>query len=215
MKSARITVSIVGGDEPSRCILSGWIRRAAGLKCVGVHQNAESALVSLPRENPSVVLLDITVPDLSGIECVRRLKPRMPDTQFVMMTVCEDADHIFTALASGATGYLLKGTSRPQLLAAVKDVHRGGAPMSSSVARKVVRSFQRFHEAFPSCPQNLSPRERQVLQLLVRGLLYKEIADALRLGIPTINTHIQRLYEKLRVRSRAEAIAKLASIPAV
>jgi len=158
------------------------------------------------------VLMDINMPGMNGIECVRRLKPLMPGAQFVMLTVYEDPDHIFKALSSGASGYLLKRTPRAELLAAIKDVHAGGSPMSSNIARKIVQSFQRFNTP-PTDADNLSPREREVLELLARGFLYKEIGDLLHISIPTVNTHIRRIYEKLHVRSRSQAIAKFTHIP--
>jgi DNA-binding NarL/FixJ family response regulator len=212
IKPVNITVSIVDDDAPARGILTEWIRGAQGFKCVGMHENAEAALDALPRENPSVVLMDINMPGMSGIECVRRLKPQMMDTQFVMLTVYEDPDHIFKALSSGASGYLLKRTPRAELLAAVKDVHAGGSPMSSNIARKIVQSFQRF-STVPTETENLSPREREVLELLARGYLYKEIADSLHISVPTVNTHIRRIYEKLHVRSRSQAVAMFTHIP--
>jgi len=212
LKSVNITVSIVEDDAPTRGILTGWIRDAEGFKCVGVHNNADAAFVVLPQENPSVVLMDINMPGMSGIECVRRLKPQMAETQFVMLTVYEDPDHIFKALSSGASGYLLKRTPRAELLTAIKDVHTGGSPMSSNIARKIVQSFQRFNSS-PAEPDNLSPREREVLELLARGYLYKEIAEALHISVPTVNTHIRRIYEKLHVRSRSQAVAKFTHIP--
>jgi DNA-binding NarL/FixJ family response regulator len=212
MKRVNITVSIVEDDAPARDILTEWVRGAGGFKCVGVHENAEAALAALPQENPSVVLMDINMPGMSGIECVRRLKPQMMTTQFMMLTVYEDPDHIFKALSSGASGYLLKRTPRAELLDAVKDVYAGGSPMSSNIARKIVQSFQRFSPS-PAEPDNLSPREREVLELLARGYLYKEIADSLRISVPTVNTHIRRIYEKLHVRSRSQAIARFTHIP--
>ena len=212
MKPVNITVSIVEDDAPARDILTEWVRGAGGFKCVGVHEHAEAALAALPQENPSVVLMDINMPGMSGIECVRRLKPQMPATQFVMLTVYEDPDHIFKALSSGASGYMLKRTPRADLLAAMKDVHAGGSPMSSNIARKIVQSFQRFNSS-PSEPDNLSPREREVLELLARGYLYKEIAESLHISVPTVNTHIRRIYEKLHVRSRSQAVAKFTHIP--
>ena len=212
IKSVNITVSIVEDDAPLRAILSDWIRGVEGFKFVGVHENAEAALAELPQEKPSVVLMDINMPGMSGIECVLRLKPQMMDTQFVMLTVYEDPDHIFKALSSGASGYLLKRTPRAELLAAIKDVHGGGSPMSSNIARKIVQSFQRFSSS-PAAPDNLSPREREVLELLARGYLYKEIADQLHISVPTVNTHIRRIYEKLHVRSRSQAVARFTHIP--
>jgi DNA-binding NarL/FixJ family response regulator len=208
-----ITVSIVEDDAPARGILTEWIRNAAGFQCVGVYENAEAALVALPKEKPSVVMMDINMPGMNGIECVRRLKPQMMDTQFVMLTVYEDPDHIFKALSSGASGYLLKRTPRAELLTAIKDVQSGGSPMSSNIARKIVQSFQRFSSASPAEPDNLSPREREVLELLARGYLYKEIAETLHISVPTVNAHIRRIYEKLHVRSRSQAVAKYTYIP--
>jgi DNA-binding NarL/FixJ family response regulator len=208
-----IAVSIVEDDSQARQILSDWIRRAEGFHLVSEHGSAESALASLPKESPTVVLMDINLPGMNGIEAVRRLKSLMPDAQFVMVTVYEDADHIFHALAAGATGYLLKQTPRSELVAALKQVHSGGSPMTSNIARKVVQSFQQ--RAAPSVADDaeLSPREREVLELLARGYLYKEIAETLQISLPTVNTYIRRIYEKLHVRSRAQAVAKYAHIP--
>lgn len=213
VKPVNITVSIVEDDAPTRDILKEWIRSTEGFKCLGVHKNAEEALAALPQENPSVVLMDINLPGISGVECVRRLKPKMINTQFMMVTVYEDPGHIFTALSFGATGYLLKRSPRSELLAAIKDVHAGGSPMSSNIARKIVLSFQRFNRGAPSAPENLSPRESEVLQLLARGYLYKEICDLLKISRPTVNTHIRHIYEKLHVHSRSQAVAKIAHIP--
>jgi DNA-binding NarL/FixJ family response regulator len=207
-----ISVSIVEDDAPARQILAGWLRRAEGFRCASEHATAESALAHLPPEKPGVVLMDINLPGMSGIECVRRLKPLLPETQFVMLTVYEDADHIFNALAAGASGYLLKQTPRQELLAALKEVHAGGSPMTSNIARKVVQSFQQQLAAAQPA-QDLSPREREVLELLARGYLYKEIADALSLSVPTVSTYIRRIYEKLHVRSRGQAVAKYAHLP--
>lgn len=189
------------------------MRRADGFSCLSDHATAESALVRLPAQRPQVVLMDINLPGLSGIECVRRLKPQLPDTQFVMLTVYEDADHIFDALAAGASGYLLKQTPRDELLTALKDVHAGGSPMTSNIARKVVQSFRK-HQIGAPAGEELSRREHEVLDLLAHGFLYKEIADSLGICVPTVNTYIRRIYEKLHVHSRAQAVAKYAHIPA-
>lgn len=219
MKAVNIAVAIIEDDAPAREILAQWIRRAEGFRCVGEHETAESALRSLARENPDVVLVDINLPGINGIECVRRLKPLMPQTQFVMLTVYEDADHIFDALKAGATGYLLKQTPRQELLAAIRQVHAGGSPMTSNIARKVVQSFQQQPPARPaegpawSEAAELSPREREVLDLLARGYLYKEIADTLGISLPTVNTYIRRIYEKLHVRSRWQAVARYTQWP--
>jgi len=210
-----ITVSIVEDDAPVRGILTEWIRGADGFKCVGVHANAEAALCALPQEKPSVVLMDINLPGMSGIECVRRLKPQMLDTQFMMLTVYEDSDHIFKALSAGATGYMLKRKRRSELLDSVRDVHAGGSPMSSNIARKIVLSFQRFNIVLPADLANLSPREREVLELIARGYLHKEVAESLHISVPTVSSHIRRICDKLHVRSRSQAVAKFTHIPNV
>jgi DNA-binding NarL/FixJ family response regulator len=212
LNEMRIPVSIVEDDAPARGLLGDWVHRAPGFRCVGRHACAEAALAALPIEKPSVVLMDINLPGISGIECVRRLKPLLPDTQFVMLTVYEDPEHIFNALAVGACGYLLKRVSRAELIEALQEVHAGGSPMSSNIARKVVQSFQRpAHQ--PSEAMELSARELEVLELLARGYLYKEIAELLKISRPTVNTYIRRIYEKLHVHSRSQAVAKFTHIP--
>ena len=212
LNEMRIPVSIVEDDAPARGLLGDWVQRAPGFRCVGRHACAEAALAALPIEKPSVVLMDINLPGISGIECVRRLKPLLPDTQFVMLTVYEDPEHIFNALAVGACGYLLKRVSRAELIEALQEVHAGGSPMSSNIARKVVQSFHRpAHQ--PSEARELSSREREVLELLARGYLYKEIAELLKISRPTVNTYIRRIYEKLHVHSRSQAVAKFTHIP--
>jgi DNA-binding NarL/FixJ family response regulator len=202
-----IAVSIVEDDAQARRILAGWITRAAGFRLAGEWGDAESALEKLVERNPNVVLMDINLPGISGVEAVRRLKASLPATQFVMLTVYEDADHIYNALAAGATGYLLKQTPREELLGAVEEVHRGGSPMTSNIARKVVQSFKQAPSNL-SQSEELSPREQEVLDLLARGYLYKEIAERLNISVPTVNTYVRRMYEKLHVRSRAQAVAK-------
>jgi len=208
-----ISVAIVEDDDHARDILASWIRRAEGFQFLSAHSNGESAVAKLPAEKPDVILSDINLPGMNGIECVRRLKSQLPGSQFVMLTVYEDADHIFNALLAGATGYLLKQTPRGELLAALKQVHAGGSPMTSNIARKVVQAFQQQAPQITADDAALSPREREVLDLLARGYLYKEIADSLAISLPTVNTYIRRIYEKLHVRSRAQAIAKYAHIP--
>lgn len=202
-----LRVSIVDDDEPISRILTDLVRETKNLEFVSAYNDTESALQNLPRERPDVVLMDINIPQLNGIECVRRLKPDMPDTQFLMLTVYADSDHIFSALAAGATGYLLKGTRRAQLLAAIKQIAIGGSPMSCAIARKVVQSFARTEVERPDL-QALSPRERDVLELLSKGYLYKEIAESLGLSVTTVDTYVRRVYEKLQVNSRSQAIAK-------
>jgi len=202
-----IAVSIVEDDAPAREILAEWVDQTGGFKCVGQHASVEEALERLPGEKPSVVLMDINLPGMSGIEGVRRLKSMLPDAQFLMLTVYEDADHVFEALAAGATGYLLKQTPRNELLASIQDVYAGGSPMTSNIARRVVQAFYREDAAVPESAK-LSPREREVLELLARGYLYKEIMDLLHVSRGTLNTYVRRTYEKLHVRSRSQAVAK-------
>jgi DNA-binding NarL/FixJ family response regulator len=206
-----IGISIVEDDAPAREILMGWIKRSHAFHLVSNYGSAERALAQLPAEKPGVVLMDINLPGISGIEGVRQLKLLMPETQFVMLTVYENSDYLFNALAAGASGYLLKRTSREELMDALKDVYSGGSPMSSNIARKVVQSFRQA-ERGPDGVEDLTPREREVLQLLAAGDLYKEIGDHLGISIPTVNTHVRRIYEKLHVRSRGQAVAKFAHI---
>ena len=206
-----IAVSIVEDDAQARKILAGWISRASGFTLAGDWGDAESALSRLPETQPNVVLMDINLPGISGVEAVKQLKPLLPATQFVMLTVYEVADHIYNALAAGASGYLLKQTPREELLAALEDVHRGGSPMTSNIARKVVQSFRQTPVPVPA-GEELSPREQEVLELLARGYLYKEIAERLNISVPTVNTYVRRMYEKLHVRSRAQAVAKYAHL---
>ncbi|HEX9785386.1 MAG TPA: response regulator transcription factor, partial [Opitutaceae bacterium] len=178
------------------------------------HESAEAALAALPGTKPRVVLMDINLPGLSGIECVRQLKPRLPRTQFVMLTVYEDSNHIFDALSAGATGYLIKTTPREALISALREVHHGGSPMSSNIARKVVQSLHQPKQQLKPIGE-LSKRENEVLALLAQGYLYKEIADALGIGRETVNTYIRRIYEKLHVHSRAQAVALVANFPPI
>lgn len=210
-RNVAIAVSIVEDDAQARKILAGWISRASGFRLAGDWGDAESALGDLTQKKPHVVLMDINLPGMSGVEAVKRLKPSLPDTQFVMLTVYEDADHIYNALAAGATGYLLKQTPRAELLNALEEVHRGGSPMTSNIARKVVQSFRQNTGSSPA-DEGLSPREQEVLDLLARGYLYKEIAERLNISVPTVNTYVRRMYEKLHVRSRAQAVAKYAHL---
>jgi DNA-binding NarL/FixJ family response regulator len=209
MKGLNVTVSIIEDDSPARDIFAEWLNHAAGFKCLGNFASAELAIPAVLQQQPDVVLTDINLPGISGIECVRRLKPQLPNTQFVMLTVYEDADHIFEALAAGASGYLLKQTRRNELINALREVNAGGSPMTSNIARKVVQSFQ---PARSSEAESLSPREAEVLDLLARGYLYKEIAESIGVSLPTVNTYIRRIYEKLHVRSRGQAVARYAHL---
>lgn len=208
----RIRVAIVEDDSAVRAILREWIQQSADFECACDFGDAETAIAALPAHAPDVALVDINLPGASGIECVRRLKPKLPATQFVMLTVYEDSDHIFAALSAGATGYLLKRTPRDALLAALREVHAGGSPMSSNIARKVVQSLQQPRPK-AKASEILSAREAEVLELLSRGHVYKEIAEAIGISLPTVNTYIRRIYEKLHVHSRSQAIAAYAELP--
>lgn len=208
-----IAVAILEDNREVRAIFSDWIRSAEGFRLVAEYANVESALAGLPQDNPDVVLADINLAGRSGIACVQELKPRMPRTQFVMVTVFEDSEHVFDALTAGASGYLTKQVSREELLAAVRQVHEGGAPMSSYIARKVVQWFQTQSTSARIPPENLSARESEILRLLARGYAYKEIADELGVGLGTINTHVRRIYRKLHVSSRSEAVSLFAPFP--
>jgi len=202
-----ISVSIVEDDAQVRASLVKLIDSSPGFRCVSNHASAENALLEIPKVKSQVVLMDINLPGINGVECVRRLKPQMPGTQVIMLTVYQNTEHIFNALAAGATGYLLKQTPPAELLAAIREVHGGGSPMSSHIARKIVQSFQQSASASAEA-QSLSPREAEVLDLLAKGFLYKEIADSMKVTYATVHTHIRHIYEKLHVRSRTEAVAK-------
>jgi DNA-binding NarL/FixJ family response regulator len=202
-----INVSIVEDSDKFRETLARILNRSEGFRCISQYPNAEDALKALPQDKPEVVLMDINLPGMNGVECVRQLKQAMPGVQVMMLTVYEDTENIFNALAAGATGYMLKRTSRDELLEAIKEVHRGGSPMTTHIARKVVLSFQRAAPA-ASPTENLSPREQEVLDCLAKGFLYKEIAEKLSISYETVHTYIRRIYEKLQVRTRTEAVAK-------
>lgn len=202
-----IRVSIVEDDTRVRNSLEKLIRVSPGFEAVSVHPSAEAALEALPTILPDVVLMDINLPGMNGVECVRQIKVIIPKTQIVMLTVYENTDMIFKALAAGASGYLLKQTPPPELLAALQDVHQGGSPMSSHIARKVVASFQQPSNSSAELA-TLSGREQEVLDYLAKGFLYKEIAAAMHISYDTVHTHIRNIYEKLHVRSRTEAVAK-------
>lgn len=202
-----ISVSIVEDDAGVRTTLARLIDSSPGFRCVSQHPSAESALREIPKTYPEVVLMDINLPGLSGVECVRRLKPLLPQTQIIMLTVYQKAEHIFDALTAGATGYLLKQTPTDELLEAIRDVHGGGSPMNSSIARKIVQSFQKPVPVAIEAA-DLSPRESEILDLLAKGFLYKEIAEKIGITFATVHTHIRHIYEKLHVRSRTEAVAK-------
>jgi len=202
-----ISVSIVD-DEKKLCeSIATFLNGSPGFRCIGIYGSAAAALKHLPKDLPDVVLMDINMAGMDGIECVRRLKALAPQVQILMLTVYEDTEQIFKALAAGATGYLLKRLEPGELLQAIQDVHSGGSPMSNSIARKVVASFQEANRA--GAKQSLlSPREQMVLDCLAEGLAYKQIGDHLGISINTIRTHLRHIYEKLHVQSRTQAVAK-------
>jgi DNA-binding NarL/FixJ family response regulator len=202
-----ITVSIVEDSEQLRGTLARVINRSEGFKCVSDYGSAEAALEGIPKDHPDVILMDINLPGINGVECVRQLKQIIPETQMMMLTVYEDTENIFNALAAGAAGYLLKRTKTPELLAAIQELHRGGSPMTTHIARKVTQSFLKAGPS-PQPAENLSQREQEVLDCLSQGLIYKEIADKLGISYETVHTYIRRIYEKLQVRTRTEAVAK-------
>jgi DNA-binding NarL/FixJ family response regulator len=202
-------VSIVEDDLEARELLADWLNSTPQFRCASVHADGLAALKALPGVAPKIVLMDINMPGMQGIECVRRLKPQMPHTQFLMLTVYSDTNSIFQALAAGATGYLLKRTSRNELLASLSLVQAGGSPISSGIARLVAQAFQSPSTRIPDNDE-LSERERQVLDLLSQGHPEKQIADRLKISPHTVHTYIRRIYEKLHVHSHAQAVAKYA-----
>ena len=208
-----ISVSIIEDNGELRAILKDWLSTSEGFRFVSEYSSAEGALAHLQADKPNVVLVDINLSGQSGIDCVRQLKPQMPETQFLMVTVFEDGDHIFDALTAGASGYMLKRTPREELLASIRQVQEGGSPMTSYIARKVVQWFQKQSTPVHAETDGLSPREREILRLLARGYAYKEMADSLGVSMGTINTHIRRIYQTLHVRSRGEAVALYAPFP--
>lgn len=204
------TVSIVEDNEQLRATLTRLIGRAEGFQCLGDYGSAEEALQAIPQNPPNVVLMDINLPGMNGVECVRQLKQLTPSTQVVMLTAYEDTENIFNSLAAGASGYLLKRSKSAEILEAIRDVQNGGSPMTTHIARKVVQSFQGSTRAPAAAEpaEELSPREQEVLDLLSQGFMYKEISDKLGISFETVRTYIRRIYEKLHVRTRTEAVAK-------
>lgn len=203
----QITVSIVDDEADLRKHIAGYLGAAGNIRCISAYASAEEALAKLPQDKPDVILMDINLGEMDGIECVRRLTVQMPDAQVLMLTVFEDTEKIFHALSAGASGYLLKRLSPKKLLEAIEEVCAGGSPMSAPIARKVVKSFKAT-PARGDESADLSPREHSVLDGLAAGLAYKQIADQLGVSIHTVRNYIRRIYEKLHVRSRTEAVAK-------
>jgi len=206
MKRA-VTVSIVDDDCELTAKISAYLNKTSSYRCISSYASAEEALAQLSKDCPDVVLMDINLGGMNGIECVRQLRPSLPNTPVVMLTVFEDTDKIFRAIAAGASGYLLKRMPPSKLLDAIAEVVGGGSPMSAPIARKVIQLLQSM--PIPSDDTvDLSDRERQVLEAMAAGQLYKQIADDLGVSIHTVRSYIRRIYEKLHVRTRTEAVAK-------
>lgn len=207
MSEDKIIVSIVEDIDDIRDAMRVLINGSAGFECVHVYADAEEAMDKMPENNIDVVLMDINLPGLDGIGCMNTLIPAMPDAQFLMCTVYDDDDHVFNALRSGASGYILKRTSPAQILEAIRDLHDGGSPMSSEIARRVVDSMQKRGK--PSeATESLTDRELEILDFLAKGYLYKEIATELIISKETVKKHIHNIYDKLHVQTRTEALNK-------
>jgi DNA-binding NarL/FixJ family response regulator len=202
-----IRVSIIEDDAWIRENLADRIKQTPGFICAGAYRTGEEALAQLPGLSPDVILMDINLPKMNGIECVRQIKVMIPSAQVLMLTVYEDSDKIFNSLLAGASGYLLKRTPQAEILEAIADVHRGNSPMTGHIARKVVQYFNQ--RGGPGTDvEKLSSREKEVLEHLTKGVPYKEIATLLSVSIDTVRAHIKGIYSKLHVHSRGEAVAK-------
>jgi DNA-binding NarL/FixJ family response regulator len=204
-----IKISIVEDQHEMRESLVAWLGDAPGLRCVGAHATGEEALKKIPEEKPDVVLMDINLTGMNGIQCVARLKEFLPRTQVLMLTTYDEGDMIFDSLRAGANGYLLKNMPQAELVEAVQQVHAGGAPMSLQIARKVINHFHHINKPVPEISQ-LTGREHEILKLLAKGYMYKEIADQLCISMSTVRSHVCAVYDKLHVHSRTQAAKKLA-----
>jgi DNA-binding NarL/FixJ family response regulator len=202
-----IKVAIVEDDEGIRSSLGTLIRRAPSLRLSGEYPDAEVALKEIPRRPPDVVLMDINLPGMKGVECVRHLKTHMPAVQFLMLTVYEDSDSLFNSFKAGASGYLLKRTASARLLDAIRDVHGGGSPMTPQLARRVVQFFSQQSQG-QSPVSHLTAGEKDFLDQLSKGYAYKEIAGRMNISIDTVRSYVRTVYEKLHVHSRTEAVVK-------
>ena len=202
-----ISIAIVEDLDEVRDGLKNFLALSQGFKVVDTFKTAEQALDDIPKLKPDIVIMDISLPGMNGIECIRQVKDKSPSTQFMMFTVYENDEKVFEALKAGAAGYLLKNTGLIQLIESLKELHNGGSPMSANIARKLVTVFrEQQNETVPV--DLLSKRENDILQLLTRGLLYKEIAEQLSISVSTVRQHIHHIYEKLHVQNRTEAINK-------
>jgi DNA-binding NarL/FixJ family response regulator len=205
-KSGSIRVSIVEDDDRIRNSLLSLIDGSEGFRCAGAHASAEETLREISNAKPDVVLLDINLPVMSGIECIQEIKNRVPTVKILMHTVYEDEEQLFKSLRAGAHGYLLKRTPPARLLEAIADVHAGNSAMSSQIARLVVKYFHQLGPANDT--GKLTHREVEILQHLARGYQNKEIADLMGIGFDTVRTHLRNIYEKLHVNTRTEAVMK-------
>ena len=204
----KIKVVIVEDDQEMREGLNAIVQSHPALECLATCASGEEALKTVPDVMPDIVLMDIHLPGISGIECVRRLKPGLASAQFMMCTVFEDNENVFDSLCAGATGYLLKNSPPVKITNAIVDLYHGGSPMSSTIARKVIQTFQPTVQQSRDM-ENLTNREREMLDLLSKGYRYKEITDHLCISFETVRTHIHHIYEKLHVQSRTEALNKV------
>jgi DNA-binding NarL/FixJ family response regulator len=202
-----ITISIVEDNRGTRESLAELCNETAHLRCVGVHPTGEIAVRKIPIDKPDVALVDINLPGMSGIECVTKLKAQLPALQILMLTTYAETDLIFNSLRAGANGYLLKNRPASELISAIEQVHLGGAPMTMQIARKLVEYFQKAPQPSPEL-EKLTKREQEILALLSKGSLYKEISDTLGISVTTVRTHLKHIYEKLHVQSRTEAAVK-------
>lgn len=206
MNKAPLRISIVEDDNVIRETLRSLFIFEEDMEPFSVHSNAEDALMRLGEHCPDVVIMDINLPGASGIDCVRQLSQRCTDTQFLMYTVHDDDHRVFEALKAGANGYILKSSTPDQILDAVRELSAGGSPMSAHVARRLVQQFRPVQSGSTLSDGDLSEREHEVLAQLAQGLLYKEIADKLSISVGTVKQHIHRIYEKLHVQNRTEAV---------
>lgn len=202
-----INIGIVEDNRTTREALATIVEQPPEFGCVCVCETAEEALERLPKCKPDVVLMDIQLPRMSGVDCVAQLKKCLPEVQVIMVTVYEDPDRIFAALRNGASGYLLKRSAPEQVLAAIREVQSGGAPMSTEVARKVIQHF-REQSTVAEEVETLTPREREVLELLANGFVNKEIAERTGVSVDTVRYYLKRIYVKLHVKTRTEAALK-------
>lgn len=207
MSPESITVAIVEDNAGMRRTIEMVLKRAPDIRWVGSFPDGEQALRELPSLKPRIVLMDINLPGIDGVQCVARLTQELPEVQVIMLTVYDDTEAIFNSLAAGAGGYLLKPVRSAQLMDAIKEIAAGGAPMSSNIARRVVQAFKKPAATIDDM-NRLAPREREVLDLLAQGLMQKEIAEKIGVGYWTVQTYIARIYQKLHVHSRAQAVAR-------